>query len=73
MSKFSKKNFKLILQEIEKMQAADENINIPIGILECMYDDYQGYIDNYFYEEKIDPDTLYDFLMSDGKKVTSSK
>jgi hypothetical protein len=56
------------------MQAANENINVPIGILERMYDDYQGYIDNYFYEKKIDPDTLYDQLeMSDGKKVTSSK
>jgi hypothetical protein len=74
LSKFSKDNFKLILQEIEKMQAANENINVPIGILERMYDDYQGYIDNYFYEKKIDPDTLYDQLeMSDGKKVTSSK
>ena len=40
MAKFSKNNFKLIVREIEKMQAANENIDIPIGILEVMYDDY---------------------------------
>ena len=40
LAKFSKNNFKLIVREIEKMQAADENIDVPIGILEVMYEDY---------------------------------
>lgn len=51
MAKFSKNNFKLIVREIEKMQAANENIDVPIGILEVMYEDYWGYIDNFFYSE----------------------
>jgi hypothetical protein len=40
LARFSKNNFKLIMKEIEKMQAADENIDVPIGILEVMFDDY---------------------------------
>ena len=36
------------MREIEKMQAANENIDVPIGILEVMYDDYWGHIDNFF-------------------------
>lgn len=51
MAKFSKNNFKLIIREIEKMQAADENIDVPIGILEVMYEDYWGHIDNFFRSE----------------------
>lgn len=39
------------MREIEKMQAADENIDVPIGILEVMYNDYWGYIDNFFKSE----------------------
>lgn len=42
MAKFSKNNFKLIMREIEKMQAENENIDVPIGILEVMYDDDFG-------------------------------
>lgn len=49
MARFSKNNFKLIMKEIEKMQAAHENIDVPIGILEVMYEDYLGEIDYYFY------------------------
>ena len=52
MAKFSKNNFKLIVREIEKMQAANENIDVPIGILEVMYDDYWGRIDDFFRVEK---------------------
>ena len=33
------------------MQAADENIDVPIGILEVMYEDYWGHIDNFFHSE----------------------
>lgn len=51
MAKFSKNNFKLIIREIEKMQAADENIDVPIGILEVMYEDYWGHIDDFFHSE----------------------
>lgn len=52
MAKFSKSNFRLIINEIEDMEAADQNIWVPIGILEVMYDDYSGLIDNYFHSEK---------------------
>ena len=33
------------------MQAADENIDVPIGILEVMYEDYWGHIDDFFHSE----------------------
>lgn len=36
------------MREIEKMQAAGENIDVPIGILEVMYNDYWGHIDDFF-------------------------
>ena len=52
MAKFSKNNFKLIITEIENAEAADENIWIAIGILETMYDDDFGAIDQYFHTEK---------------------
>ena len=39
------------MREIEKMQAADENIDVPIGILEVMYNDYWGHIDDFFKSE----------------------
>lgn len=68
MAKFSKNNFKLIIQEIEKMEAADQNIWVPIGILEVMYDDYLGHIDYYFHRDKdkrkYDLDDLYDVLIA---------
>ena len=66
LAKFSKNNFKLIIQEIEDMEAADENIWIPIGILEMMYDDYAGLIDQYFHtrSEKRNVDRLYSILAS---------
>lgn len=66
MAKFSKNNFKLIMREIEDMEAADQNIWIPIGILEIMYDDYYGLIDEYFHSEKNrrNKDRLYSNLMA---------
>lgn len=42
----------MIIKEIEDMEAADQNIWVPIGILEIMYDDYYGHIDNYFHTDK---------------------
>ena len=64
LAKFSKNNFKLIIHEIEDMEAADQNIWVPIGILEYMFDDYMGYIDNYFHQnkEKRDIDQLWSYL-----------
>ena len=68
MAKFSKNNFKLIMREIEKMAAADQNIDVPIGILEVMYDDNAGWIDDYFSEDPIRDydytvDELYEYLI----------
>jgi hypothetical protein len=54
------------MKEIEKMQAADENIDVPIGILEVMFDDYWGCIDYYFHcdeDDKGNIDQLYDSLI----------
>ena len=48
MSKFHKTNFKKIISEIEKMELEDQNIWVPIGILEYMYDDDYGWIEKYF-------------------------
>lgn len=53
MAKFSKNNLFLVIKEIEGMEDAKENIWVPIGILEIMYDDYSGIIDNYFHTEKL--------------------
>lgn len=52
MSKFNKENFQKIIYYIESMEIKKENIWIPIGILEVMYDDHIGYIDNYFHTNK---------------------
>ena len=64
MAKFSKNNFKMIIHEIEDMEAADQNIWVPIGILEYMFDDYTGCIDNYFHQakEQRDVNQLWSFL-----------
>lgn len=51
MSKITKQNFEKIIAEIESMEIKEENIWIPIGILEIMYDDDIGYIDEYFHKE----------------------
>ena len=56
------------MREIEKMAAADQNIDVPIGILEVMYDDDFGWIDDYFNENPIRDydytiDELYEYLM----------
>lgn len=64
MAKFSKNNFKMIIHEIEDMEAADQNIWVPIGILEYMFEDHIGHIDRYFNQDKDkrDMDHLYDIL-----------
>ncbi len=48
MSRFTKSNFFLIIREIEEMENRNENIWVPIGILEYMYDDDVGLINRYF-------------------------
>ena len=48
MSRFSKNNFIRIIREIEEMEQNGENIWVPIGILEIMYDDDCAWIDEYF-------------------------
>ena len=54
MSKFNKENFVKILCCIESMEIKNENIWVPIGILERMYDDDIGYIDKYFQTSKFE-------------------
>ena len=56
MSKFEKTNFIKIITLIESMEFRKEDIWIPIGILERMYDDDIGYIDQYFHIDKFDRD-----------------
>lgn len=51
MAKFDKFNFKKMIIYIESMEKRNENIWIPIGILEVMYDDDIGYIDKYFHTD----------------------
>ena len=62
MAKFSKNNFIMIIHEIEDMEAADQNIWVPIGILEIMYDDYAGIIDRYFHSKDRDIEKLWEDL-----------
>lgn len=50
----------MIIHEIEDMEAADQNIWVPIGILEIMYDDYAGIIDKYFHSKDRDIDKLWE-------------
>ena len=52
----------MIIHEIEDMEAADQNIWVPIGILEIMYDDYAGIIDKYFHSEDRDIEKLWEDL-----------
>lgn len=51
MAKFNKKNFFLIIKELEKQEENNENFWIGVGILEVMYKDDQGWIDYYFHNE----------------------
>lgn len=56
MSRFTKNNFNCVIREIENAETADENIWIAVGILEMMYDDDCGYIDQYFHSSKVKRD-----------------
>lgn len=48
MSRFKKSDFNRVIKEIEKMEEKNENIWVPLGILEMMYDDDCAWIDEYF-------------------------
>ena len=51
MSRFSKNNFYMVIHEIEEMEKQDQNIWVPIGILEVMYNDDKGWLDFWFHNE----------------------
>ncbi len=51
MSKFSKNNFYMVIHEIEEMEKQYQNIWVPIGILEIMYNDDKGWLDFWFHKE----------------------
>lgn len=48
MAKFNKKNFFLIIKELEEQEENNENFWLGVGILERMYDNYID-IDDYFH------------------------
>ena len=54
MAKFSKNNFHMIINEIQDMEAKDQNIWVPAGCLEMMYEDDFGWIDYYFHSDPQD-------------------
>lgn len=60
--KFSRQNFARVIREIEYMESKGENIWVPIGILEYMYQDDDGEIDLYFHTRRKDRDL--DLLMN---------
>ena len=63
MAQFNKANFISVINEIENMEQNDENIWVPIGVLEYMYNDHIGYIDRYFLnKDKRNVDELWDNL-----------
>ena len=49
MSRFDKENFIRIISLLNVQEEKDEDIFISVGILEFMYDDDAGYIDEYFH------------------------
>jgi len=60
MAKFNKKNFFLIIKELEKQEKNNENFWLGVGILEYMYNDNYGWIDYYFHHDP--KDRNIDFL-----------
>jgi hypothetical protein len=64
-NRFSRNNFIRIIREIEYMESKGENIWVPIGILEYMYQDDDMEIDSYFHcpKDKRDLDLLMNCLL----------
>lgn len=59
MSSFNIYNFEEIVHEIEDVEEEQTQASwIAIGILEKMYDDDAGYIDEYFISQSRDIDNL---------------
>ena len=48
MSRFKYPQFEQVIRVIEQMEERNENIWVAVGILEVMYDDDCGWIDEYF-------------------------
>ena len=44
----------MVINEIQDMEAKDQNIWIPIGCLEAMYEDDFGWIDYFFHSDPQD-------------------
>ena len=70
MSRFTKTNFKRIIKEIEDAESRGDNFWIPVGILEVMYDDDYGWIDEHFHTESLyrNVDKLWDKLQKNFDK-----
>ena len=66
MAKFSKNNFHMIINEIQEMEKENQNIWVPIGCLEVMYEDDYGWIDYYFHSDPKDRNV--DFLWNQINK-----
>ena len=56
MSRFNRKNFEKIITEIETAEKLGDNFWLSVGILEFMFDDDCGYIDEYFETKEEDRD-----------------
>ena len=69
MAKFSKKNFYMIMDKIQEMEAEDQNIWIPIGILEILYEDNSGWIDYFFHSDPQDRNIEWLWNKLNSKKV----
>lgn len=52
MSRFNKEQFYQVISNIQDAKKKDENIGLPLGILEFMYDDDAGYLDEFFSQDK---------------------
>ena len=54
----------MVINEIQDMEVEDQNIWIPIGCLEVMYEDNFGWIDYFFHSDPQDRniDWLWDQL-----------
>ena len=48
MSRFNKEQFNQVIFNMRQAQKNGENIGLPLGILEYMFDDDAGYIDEFF-------------------------
>ena len=48
MTRFNKWEFKQIIENLERDEMNDDNVWVAVGILERMYNDDCGYIDEFF-------------------------